>query len=176
MAGLNPPRPLDENDDLGTFDCGRMSMNLWLRGHALRNQQQNISRTTVFTAKDSGALVGYVTLASAQIEREFLPKQARRHRPETIPTLLLGQLAVDRRFQGQGLARHLLFYALTTSVAFSKSVGCFGVITHPIDDAARAFYGKFGFVDLPGDPRRTMIVRIADLEESGFTAVCPGSP
>ena len=168
MAGLNPPRPLGEGDDLDGFDCGRESMNLWLRRHALRNQIQNISRTTVFTAKDSGTLVGYVTLATAQIEREFLPRQARRHRPTAIPVVLLGQLAVDRRFQGQGLARQLLFYALTTSVAFSQSVGCFGVITHPLDDAMRAFYRKFGFVDLPGDPRHSMIVRIADLEESGF--------
>lgn len=120
-------------------------MNLWLRRHALRNQIQNISHTTVFTAKDTGTLVGYATLATAQIEREFLPKQARHHRPEVIPVLLLSQLAVDRRFQGQGLARQLLLYALTTSVAFSQSVGCFGVITHPLDDAMRAFYKKIRF-------------------------------
>ena len=66
------------------------------------------------------------------------------------------------------MARQLLFYALTTSVALSKDVGCFGVITHPLDDALRAFYAKSGFTDLPGDPRRAMIVRIADLAQSGF--------
>lgn len=170
MARLNPPRPLEEGDDLEDFDCGRESMNLWLRRHALRNQLHSISRTTVFTESETGAMVGYVTLSAGQIEREFLPKKSRRDRPAALPVVLLGQLAVDRRFQGQGLARPLLFYALKTAVAFSQEVGCFGVITHPLDDALRAFYAKFGFADLPGDPRRAMIVRIADLEAGGFAS------
>ena len=168
MARLNPPRPLAEDDELEGFDCGRESMNLWLRRHAWRNQLHNISRTTVFTEMDAAVMVGYVTLAAGQIEREFLPRKVRRDRPAVLPVVLLGQLAVDRRFQGQGMARQLLFYALTTSVALSKDVGCFGVITHPLDDALRAFYAQSGFTDLPGDPRRAMIVRIADLAQSGF--------
>lgn len=168
MARLNPPRPLDAGDDLEHFDCGRESMNRWLQRHALRNQIQNLSRTTLFTEQRSGTLAGYVTLATAQIEREFLPKKARRDRPSSIPVVLLGQLAVDRRFQGQGLARQLLYYTMTTSLVLSRSVGCFGVIAHPLDDAARAFYARFGFVELSGDPRRAMIVRIVDLERSGF--------
>ncbi len=168
MARLNPPRPLAEDDELEGFDCGRESMNLWLRRHAWRNQLHNISRTTVFTEMDAAVMVGYVTLAAGQIEREFLPRKVRRDRPAVLPVVLLGQLAVDRRFQGQGMARQLLFYALTTSVALSKDVGCFGVITHPLDDALRAFHAKSGFTDLPGDPRRAMIVRIADLAQSGF--------
>lgn len=143
-------------------------MNLWLRRYALRNQLQSISRTTVFTDKDTGTLAGYVALVAGQIEREFLPKKARRDRPAALPVVLLGQLAVDRRFQGRGLARQLIFYALTTSVAVAKEIGCFGVMAHPLDDTVRAFYGKFGFMDLPNDPRRSMIVRIADLVESGF--------
>lgn len=168
MARLNPPRPLQAGDDLEGFDCGRESMNLWLRRHALRNQLQSLSRTTVFTQRDTGVLVGYVCLAAGQVEREFLPKKARHGAPAAIPVVLLGQLAVDRRFQRQGLARHLLFYALTTSIAMSEDIGCFGVLVHPLDYAMRAFYAKFGFVDLPGDPHQSMIVRIADAIESGF--------
>ncbi|MBF0168824.1 MAG: GNAT family N-acetyltransferase [Alphaproteobacteria bacterium] len=91
-------------------------------------------------------------------------------RPEAIPVILLAQLAVDRRFQGRGFARQLLFYALKTCFALSKNIGCFGVITHPLDEELRAFYHRFGFVDLPGDPHRAMIVRMTDLEQSGFEA------
>ncbi len=168
MARLNLPRPLDDGDLVEEFDCGRESMNHWLRRHARRNQAHSISRTTIFTEQDTGTIVGYVTLAAGQIEREYLPKSTQRNRPEAIPVILLGQLAVDRRFQRQGFARQLLFYALKTCLALSREIGCFGIITHPLDDAIRAFYGRFGFVDLPGDPRRAMIVRIADLEASGF--------
>lgn len=145
-------------------------MNEWFRRYAWRNQAHNISRTTVFTEAGSGTIVGYITLTTGQIEREYLPKSAQRNRPEAIPVILLGQLAVDRRFQGQGFARQLLFYALKTCLALSREIGCFGIITHPLDDKVRAFYAKYGFIELPGDPRRAMIVRIADLEASGLGA------
>lgn len=170
MARLNPPRPLRDDDAVETFDCGRESMNQWFRRHARHNQLHNNSRTTVLTDAATGVIAGYVTLAAAQIEREYLPRAAQRNRPAAIPVILLGQLAVDRRHQGLGIARQLLFHALKTGLALSRQVGCFGVITHPLDDEVRAFHARFGFVDLPGDPRRTMIVRIADLEASGFGA------
>jgi hypothetical protein len=40
------------------------------------------------------------------------------------------------------------------------------VITRPLDDAVRGFYARWGFQDLPFDPRRAMIVRMVDRQES----------
>jgi GNAT superfamily N-acetyltransferase len=170
MARLKPPRPLEEGDDVGSFDCGRASMNQWFQRHAWHNQQIGVSRTTVLVDAESDAIAGCVTLSMGQIEREFLPKASRRNKPEAIPIFLLAQLAVDRRFQRMGVARSLLFYALTTAVRVAREVGCFGVLIHPLDDEVRGFYRRFGFEDLPGDPRRSMIVRIVDLERNGFAA------
>lgn len=168
MAGLTPPGPLLESDDRAAFDCGRESLNAWLQRHAWRNQQSGFSRTSVVRDADTGAIVGYVALAAAQIEREHLARSDRRNRPDPLPAILLGQLAVDRRHQGQGLARSLLLFALTTVVTLSRQVGCFGVLTHPLDDGVRAFYRRFGFEDLPFDPGGGMIVRVVDLERSGI--------
>lgn len=58
--------------------------------------------------------------------------------------------------------------ALKSSVDLSKDIGCFAVLTHQLDDDVRAFYRRFGFEDLPGDPRRSMAVRIKDLLHNGF--------
>jgi len=116
----------------------------------------------------SGEIVGYVTLSAAQIERAFLAKTQQRNKPDPIPVTLLGQLAVDRAHHGRGHARSLLFFALTTALRASRDVGSFGVITHPLDEKVRAFYVRWGFADLPFDPRRAMIVRMIDLEKSGF--------
>ncbi|MGH7050826.1 MAG: GNAT family N-acetyltransferase [Acetobacteraceae bacterium] len=116
----------------------------------------------------TGAIAGFVSLSAGQIERAHLRKSAQRNRPDPIPVLLLGQLAVDRRQQGRGCARSLMQFVLTTAVRFSEEIGCFGVLTHPLDDPVRAFYGQFGFETLPFDPRRSMIVRIVDLKRSGF--------
>lgn len=168
MARLNPPRPLAPDDDRDSFDCGRESLNQWFRRHAWHNQDAGVSRTNVLCDEATGAIVGYVSLSTAQIERSYLPKSAQRNRPDPIPAVLLGQLAVDQRHHGNGYATSLILFALTTAVRLSKDIGCFGVITHPLDDDVRAFYGRFGFETLPFDPKRSMIVRITDLIHNGF--------
>lgn len=127
-----------------------------------------MSRTSVVCDPASGGIIGYVSLSTAQIERAYLPKAAQRNRPDPIPAMLLGQLAVDQRYQGLGYARSLMYFALTTAVRFSMDVGCFCVLTHPLDDGVRTFYRSFGFEDLPFDPARSMAVRIVDLAHSGI--------
>lgn len=169
MARINPPRALAADDDRNSFDCGRESLNLWFRRRAWHNQESDVSRTSVICDSLTGKIVGYTSLSAAQIERSHLSKPAQRNRPDPIPAILLGQLAVDRQHQGNGYATSLAYFALTTAVQFSKSIGCFGVLTHPLDDGVRAFYSRFGFETLPYDPKRSMIVRVADLIHNGFS-------
>jgi predicted N-acetyltransferase YhbS len=168
MAGLTPPRPLSADDDRQNFDCGRESLNGWFRRNAWRNQQSDVSRVSIICDAESGAIAGYISLSAASIERAHLPKSGQRNRPEPVPALLLGQLAVDLHYQGRGVAASLTFFALTTAVRVAREIGCTCVVTHPLDDGVRAFYAKFGFEDLPFDPERSMAVRIVDLERNGF--------
>jgi GNAT superfamily N-acetyltransferase len=122
-----------------------------------------MSRVSVIADAATGRVVGYVALSAAQIERAYLPKAQQRNRPDPVPVLLLGQLAVDQTYQGRGYAVDLLHYALKTALRVSESVGSMGVIAHPLDDSVRGFYARWGFQELPFDPRRAMIIRMADL-------------
>ncbi|HLB99660.1 MAG TPA: GNAT family N-acetyltransferase [Acetobacteraceae bacterium] len=137
-----------------------------MRRHAWDNQISGVSRVNVITDAASGRIAGYVTLSAAQIERAFLPKSQQRNRPDPVPATLLGQLAVDSAFQGQGHAASLLLFALRTALVASETIGSMGVITHPLDDGVRGLYARWGFQDLPFDPRRAMLVRMADLRKS----------
>jgi GNAT superfamily N-acetyltransferase len=168
MAAVTPPRPLAETDDRSRFDCGRDSLNAWFQQRAWANHAAGVSRTNVICDAETNDIVGYVTLSAAQIERAFLPKVLQRNKPDPVPVTLLGQLAVHKDHQGQGHARSLLLFALGTAMRASREIGSFGVITHPVDDTVRAFYRRWGFVDLPFDPRGAMIVRMVDLEKSGI--------
>ena len=149
-------------------------MNTWFARHAWNNHKNGASRVNVITTTSTGRVVGYVTLSSAQIERTFLPKSHQRNQPDPVPVTLLGQLAVDRARQGQGLADLLVQFALRAALKAAESVGSLGVITHPIDDAIRTFYERWDFIDLPFDPRRAMIVRMADVERT-FRSLPDGS-
>lgn len=170
MAEVTPPRPLSEHDDRNHFDCGRESLNAWFRRHAWHNHASGISRMNVICDASSQLIVGYVTLSAAQIERQFLAKAHQRNKPDPVPATLLGQLAIHLSHQGQGHARSLLQFALTAALRASREVGSFGVLTHPLDDEVRQFYRRWGFEDLPFDPRRSMVVRMIDLEKSGLVA------
>ena len=170
MAEVTQPRPLSEGDDRSQFDCGRDSLNSWFHRHAWHNHVSGISRVSVICDAGTGWIVGFVTLSAAQIEREYLAKSHRRNKPDPVPATLLEQLAIHASYQGQGHARSLLFFALTTALRASREVGSFGVITHPIDEQVRQFYQRWRFQDVPFDPRRSMIVRMVDLERSGLVA------
>jgi predicted N-acetyltransferase YhbS len=141
-------------------------MNAWFRRHAWFNQANDLSRVSVIADPATGRIVGYVTLSTAQIERAFLPKSQQRNRPDPVPATLLGQLAIDNSYQRQGHAASLLLFALRTSLRAADLIGSAGVLTHPLDDTVRGFYARWGFLDLPFDPRRAMFVRTEDLRQS----------
>ena len=63
---------------------------------------------------------------------------------DPLPATLLGQLAVDKDYQGQRYAASLLVFALKTALHAADMVGSVGVITHPLDDSVRGFYAKWG--------------------------------
>lgn len=117
MGKISKPRPLAEDDERHDFDCSKPSLNMWFQRHAWKNQQFGICRTSIICDAESGKVAGFVALTAAEIRREFLPKSQQRNRPEAVPTILLGQLAVDLEYQGQGLAKSLLFFSFQNSRA-----------------------------------------------------------
>ena len=168
MAALEPPRPLTGEDAAKPFDCGQESLNRWFARHAWQNQRSGASRTYVVCETGSDRVAGYVSLSTGQIERGLLPKSLQRNKPDPIPILLMGQLAVSRDFQGIGLGVSLLQHAFRIAVATADAVGVFALATHPLNAGARSFYARWGFRPLDADPKGAMIVRIADLKASGF--------
>lgn len=112
--------------------------------------------------------MAYVSLTAAEIKREYLPKSQQRHRPESVPAVLLGQLAVDSNYQGQDLAQSLLYFAFHTNMKISEQIGCACLITHPLDEKAREFYKHWGFEETPFDPKGSMIIKVSDLKNNGF--------
>lgn len=161
--GITKPRPLVREDDRAGFDCGKESLNNWFHNRAWKNQATNVSRTNVICDTDTGTIVGYVSLANTEIRRSLLTKKYQRNMPDPVPAVLLGQLAVDRQYQGQGVARHLLLFASKTAINIAAQTGCYGLVTHPVDDNARQFYERWGFENNPFDAEGSMIIRMIHL-------------
>ncbi|MEA3446068.1 MAG: GNAT family N-acetyltransferase [Bacteroidota bacterium] len=85
-------------------------------------------------------------------KHELIPESFRKKLPQSylsIPTILLGHLAIDKKYQAQGIGKALLIDALKRCFDISNSIGAFTVIVNPLDNQAELFYKKYAFVKLP---------------------------
>lgn len=159
-------RPLRKTDNREAFDCGQPVLNNWFRRHAWGNEKESASRTYVLVDETNERVAGYVTLATGQLERVFLPKSKQRNKPDPVPILLLGQLAVDQSYQGRGFAVELMRHAFSVSVEVSRSVGAVALVTHPLNDSVQQFYARWGFEPLQNETHQAMMILTKDLELS----------
>jgi len=99
---------------------------------------------------DTTSVVSNPALCVAAGQSKGIPKT-------DVPVVLLGRLAVDRSMQGQGLGSDLLIDALYRANSIAEHLGIRVVEVHALDDDARAFYLKFGFVELKDDPHHLFL-------------------
>jgi predicted N-acetyltransferase YhbS len=166
MGEVTRPRPLQGDDDREKFDCGQSALNDWFRRHAWRNHRIGDSRINIVCDVETDRIIGYVALCASQVERSRLPKAQQRNRPNGVPMILLGQLAVDLTAQGQGLAIALMKFTFKSALEAAQIIGCVGIVTQPINNDVRIFYEKFGFADLPQDAKGAMLLRLCDIKIS----------
>ncbi len=85
--------------------------------------------------------------------------------PHPIPVILLGRLAVDHDFKGQGISADLLMDALLRVVNAAEQIGVRAVLVHALDEAARNFYLKHGFYESPTNDM-TLMVTVAEIDRT----------
>ncbi len=111
--------------------------------------QAAASRTYVVCQPGSQHIIGYFALSMGQILAQDVTGSMRRNMPNAIPAVVLGQLAIDLSWQGQGLGRAMLGDVLRRSLRASAEVSARLVIVHATSPAAEAFYHHHGFIRLP---------------------------
>ena len=148
---LRPEHRIDE------FDCGGDELNRYLLRYAGQNQQVGAAQTYVGLVGET--VVGYHTLAVAQVTREEAPERLStglaRH---PVPIVLLARLAVDHRWQGQGIGKALLRDAMQRTLQAADIAGIRSLAVHAKDEPARDFYRKFDFIPSPTDPLHLFVL------------------
>ena len=155
FRALTPPTPITAAHALADFDCGELSLNEWLKRRALKNHAAGASRCFVLCA--GAAVVGYYSLSAGAISHESAPKALRRNMPDPLPVLLLGRLAVDKRYHNQRLGQALLRDAMVRAVNVAGDAGVFALLVHALSDQAKQFYLSRGFVASPLQPMTLLV-------------------
>ncbi|WP_213522455.1 GNAT family N-acetyltransferase [Nonlabens sp.] len=144
--------PLNSTHKKSDFSCGKEMLDTYIQKQANQDVKRKLSACFVINETETNLIKGYYTLSNNSVASEFIPGQIRKKLPrsyETIPTTLLGRLAIEDRFQGQGIGKLILIDALKRSYEISKTIGSFAVVVDPIDQEAENFYNKYGFIKLP---------------------------
>jgi GNAT superfamily N-acetyltransferase len=145
---LTAPSPLGDEHRLDAFQCTSPELAKWLLERARQNQASGASRCFV-VCEAQQRVVGYYALAAGAVSHEQAPGRIRRNMPDPIPVIVLGRLAVHAGWAGQGIGTGLLKDAVLRSLQTSEQVGARALLCHAVDEAAKAFYLKHGFIESP---------------------------
>jgi predicted N-acetyltransferase YhbS len=70
--------------------------------------------------------------------------------PDPVPALLLGRLAVDKRYAGLGIGTTLAVHVLATAAELNQKAACRAVVVTALHQSARTWWERLGF--RPFDP------------------------
>jgi len=151
---VNPARRIEKlrrDHAVEDFDCGREPLNRYLARYAWQNQQADAAQTYVGLVGD--AVVGYHTLTVGEVTHDEAPARLTKGLARyPVPIMLLARMAVDRRWQGQGVGKALLRDALERTLQAAHIAGIRAFAVHAKDEQARTFYERFDLVPSPTDP------------------------
>jgi GNAT superfamily N-acetyltransferase len=142
---------------LDIFDCGKESLNQFLKRRAWNSQQAHSAQTYVLVKEFM--VYGYYSLAAGSVAHSEATERAKkglaRH---PIPVILPVRLAVDISLQGKGLGSALLKDALLRTAQAANTIGARALLVHAKDDSAKGFYEHFDFEPSPSDPYHLLLI------------------
>jgi GNAT superfamily N-acetyltransferase len=139
---LLPIEKLKADHDVSQFDCGKAAPNDFLKRFALI-QKADSART--YVTCEGETVVGFYSLAVGAMEFE------QKGTVQSIPVIILSQLAVDVRLTRKGIGQALLKDALLRAAQAAEIAGVQAVLAYAQDEDARRFYEHFDFEASPTD-------------------------
>lgn len=166
--------PLNTNHNFSEFYCTSDDLNDFIRNDALREQECMLSRTYLFSYEEE--VVGFVSLSAdsvgaPKLRREDVVRKKSSDSPaySVLPCVLIGRLAVAKKYERQGIGKYILNWAigLITNVV-CKSVGCRYITVDPKTESLQ-FYTEsgLGFTQMeafkPGRPETRYYINLYKL-------------
>jgi len=140
--------PLGRHHDRAAFSCDEPSLATYLRQQARQDVERDLTSCWMLCVPGNAEIIGYYTLNATSIDVSRLPPELakRSGRYKVVGAVLLGRLAVDSRYSGQGVGSHLLLNALRRVLRTTlHGIAIKAVVVDALHEKAARFYEKFGF-------------------------------
>lgn len=144
--------------DRKAFACGVEALDRYFHDQVGQDVRRRVTACYVACdAEGRDRVAGFYTLAAAGVVLSEIPQALAKRLPRygAAPVALLGRLAIDQAYRGQGLGGILLWDAVMR--AARSEVAVFAVLVDAKDAAAEAFYRHHGFVSLDSEGRRLVL-------------------
>ena len=135
---------LERQHDRQDFDCGEPALNTFLQRFARQQADKDFNRSYVAVAQGELRIRGYYAISTASIDFQNLSPALRLPR-YPVPVVRIRRLAVDLREQGNGVGTALLRHAIHLVASTAEKIGLYAVVVDAKNEAAVAFYAKYGF-------------------------------
>ncbi|HEX7390027.1 MAG TPA: GNAT family N-acetyltransferase [Acidiphilium sp.] len=123
------------------------SLDDYLRHQAGQHQRDGIATTHVLVDESAPPrILGYCTLAAAQLELQALQPADRKRLPRhPVPAVRVARLAVAQDQHARGYGRLLLGHAVNSGLMLRGQLGVKAIVVDALDDRAASFYRAYGF-------------------------------
>jgi len=93
------------------------------------------------------------------------PSTLKRNRPDPVPVLVLGRLAIHKDHHQKGIGTALLNDAIRRAVQAARIAGITALLVHALSEPARRFYLSRGFIESPVKPM-TLCLMLGTVEQA----------
>jgi GNAT superfamily N-acetyltransferase len=142
--------------DRSDFSCGQLALDQYLKVRASQDVKRRMSNCFVACDKQ-GQIAAYYTLAATSLPLTELSEFAKKRLPryELLPAVLIGRLAVNEKFQRQGIGGALIIDAAKRASSAEPAV--FALIVEAKDESAKCFYQHLGFQAFASKPKNLFL-------------------
>ena len=139
------------------FFCGDAGLDRCLHERSAEPDSRPQASDCFVALDNDGTIAGFYRLAAARLSLSELSDDERGSLPRdgSVPARRIGQLAVDRRFSGQGLAGALVMDAAFRSLQAEPVV--FALIADAGNELAASIYEHLGFARFKSRPTTLFI-------------------
>jgi hypothetical protein len=138
---FSPYSPLDNFSQLDFTDrdgSDPLGVNEFIHNNPQYNVENNLS--AIFSVKYESNLVAYFTLSMSIIQKREMQTDDIINTPYPYPALLLGQLGVDRKYQGRGLGQFICKFCRGIGQELNEKAACAFLILRTTVKLAKLYY------------------------------------
>ena len=152
--------PITGQHDLSCFSCSEQELNDFLTTDALTDHTSLYSITRL--VHYNGTLAGFFTLIADNISVTSIPSENYvDYHYQKLPAVKIARLAVDKKFERQGIGRRIITEIFRIVYEVSQQIGC-RVITVDAKENALGFYKKFAFMEVESKKHQDYIPMYLD--------------